>query len=452
MGDSGSERQQRSSAAGLRLHPFRGVRYDRTRVSSLGNVTSPPYDVVDPDGVDRLEALDPHNIVRLILPREQLAAPGDEQNPTTAAPHRDDPPPSRYQHAARTLRQWLHEGVLVPDEEPGLYLYEQHHEGQRQRGLIGALDLTAPPEGVVLPHEDVVPETVRDRAELMGSAQANFAPLLLSYQGPASVTDAIDRIAASATPDVETTTRDGVRHRLWRVTDPAEITALTAGLADSQALIADGHHRWASYLRRRQQHRARHGAASSAWDRGLVLLVDTDRYPLRIQAIHRVLHQLPLREALARAAGSCTVQPLDGPLSAALQTLDKVPSDSNAFLLTGDEEYHLLTAPTPTLLRASVRPDRPLRWRGLDATVLHRALLHHLWRVPDDGEHIGYAHDAASAQRQARASGGTAVLLRPVDEQVVRDLAGQGVMMPRKSTSFGPKPATGLVLRDLTLE
>lgn len=39
--------------------------------------------------------------------------------------------------------------------------------------------------------------------------------------------------------------------------------------------------------------------------------------------------------------------------------------------------------------------------------------------------------------------------MHPVQEEVVRDLARQGVMMPRKSTSFGPKPATGLVFRTL---
>lgn len=41
--------------------------------------------------------------------------------------------------------------------------------------------------------------------------------------------------------------------------------------------------------------------------------------------------------------------------------------------------------------------------------------------------------------------------MHPVREEVVRDLARQGVTMPRKSTSFGPKPATGLVLRSLDL-
>ena len=53
---------------GLRLIPFRGLRYVPERVGSLAAVTSPPYDVVvRPDGLLHLESADPHNIVRLIL-------------------------------------------------------------------------------------------------------------------------------------------------------------------------------------------------------------------------------------------------------------------------------------------------------------------------------------------------------------------------------------------------
>jgi uncharacterized protein (DUF1015 family) len=37
--------------------------------------------------------------------------------------------------------------------------------------------------------------------------------------------------------------------------------------------------------------------------------------------------------------------------------------------------------------------------------------------------------------------------MRPVTVGDVRTLAARGERMPRKSTSFGPKPRTGLVLR-----
>lgn len=93
--------------------------------------------------------------------------------------------------------------------------------------------------------------------------------------------------------------------------------------------------------------------------------------------------------------------------------------------------------------------DRPDEWRALDATVLHSTLLDHLWKIPDAPEHISYIHDTEAAVEQAERHGSTAVLLHPVREEVVRELARQAVTMPRKSTSFGPKPATGLVLRSL---
>ena len=49
--------------------------------------------------------------------------------------------------------------------------------------------------------------------------------------------------------------------------------------------------------------------------------------------------------------------------------------------------------------------------------------------------------------RLAVETGGTAVLCNPMRLAAVTDLAAHGERVPRKSTSFGPKPRTGLVLR-----
>jgi hypothetical protein len=140
----------------------------------------------------------------------------------------------------------------------------------------------------------------------------------------------------------------------------------------------------------------------------------------------------------------------DGTQQGALTALaDAKAVGLNAFVLAGDGSFHLVTGPDEQTLRAAVPGDLPEEYRRLDATVLHSVLLDRVWHVPDAPEHIGYLHDTGAAVREAERSGGTAVLLHPVDEGVVRRLAEQGVTMPRKSTSFGPKPATGLVLRSL---
>jgi uncharacterized protein (DUF1015 family) len=417
---------------GLELTPFRGLRYDPDRVGSLAAVTSPPYDVVvRPDGLHHLESADPYNIVRLILP--QAATPS-----------------ARNERAADTLRRWLSEGVLTTDPEPGLYVYEQQDgDGMLQRGIIGALRVSDPAEQVVLPHEDVMPHIVADRAALMRATCANLEPLLLTYRGNGSTTTTADLIERTADrpPLLATTTEDGFHHRLWSVTHPDDLAAIQRDLGRHQALIADGHHRWATYRRLRTEH-----PSPSPWDHGLVLLVDTARYPLRVRAIHRLLHDLPVGDAVAALEGHFRVRRLEVPLADALDTLADAACAGNAFLLAGDGAFHLVDHPDPDLLARTIPTDRPAAWRTLDATVLHATLLEHVWRIPEDSPaHIAYIHDTAATVEKAERDGGTAVLMHPVREEVVRDLARQGVTMPRKSTSFGPKPATGLVLRALDL-
>ncbi|MGW2564616.1 DUF1015 domain-containing protein [Streptomyces sp. NPDC001537] len=417
---------------GLELTPFRGLRYDPDRVGSLAAVTSPPYDVVvRPDGLHHLQSADPHNIVRLILPQA-----------TT--------PTARNEQAADTLRRWLAEGILTTDPEPGLYVYEQRDgDGMLQRGIIGALRVSDPSEGVVLPHEDVMPHVVADRAALMRATSANLEPLLLTYRGNGSTSSAIEVVerVAGHPPLLATTTEDGFSHRLWSITDPDDVARIQSELSRHQALIADGHHRWATYRRLRTEH-----TSPSPWDYGLVLLVDTARYPLRVRAIHRLLHGLPVAEALAALDGLFRIRHLPVPLPEALAALADAACAGNAFLLAGDGAFHLIDRPDPELLARTIPADRPAAWRTLDATVLHATLLDHVWHIPeDDPARIAYIHDTAATVEKAERDGGTAVLMHPVREEVVRDLARQGVTMPRKSTSFGPKPASGLVLRALDL-
>ncbi|MFF7578942.1 MULTISPECIES: DUF1015 domain-containing protein [unclassified Streptomyces] len=416
---------------GLRLIPFRGLRYVPERVGSLAAVTSPPYDVVvRPDGLHHLESADPYNIVRLILPQADTAAARNEQ-------------------AAETLNRWLDEGILAPETEPALYVYEQRNGEILQRGIVGALALSAPADGIVLPHEDVMAHVVEDRADLMRTTAAHLEPLLLTYRSeghPTGATAVIER-TIHRPPLLATTTEDGYCHRLWAVTDPADRSEIETDLARHQALIADGHHRWATYLRLQQEH-----TVPGPWDFGLVLLVDTARYPLRVRAIHRLLHRLPVADALAALNGTFRIRDVEGPLPVALDALAGAAAEGNAFLLAGDGRFHLVDRPDEALLARTVPADRPPAWRALDATVLHATLLDHVWRIPDTPEHIAYIHDTEAAVDQAERHGATAVLMHPVREEVVRDLARQGVTMPRKSTSFGPKPASGLVLRSLTLD
>jgi uncharacterized protein (DUF1015 family) len=411
----------------LSLSPLRAVRYDAARVSDLAAVLAQPCDVTDPDSAHVVADADPHSVLRLILPgaRGQAAA-------------------ARYRHAAATFTEWLRLGVLAADPEPALYVYERDDGGSAQRGLIGGLGLCEPDAGVVLPHEDVLPGLVEDRLRLVSALRANLEPILLGYRGGPAAAQVIEAVAAEE--PVQSARLGGVTHRLWSTSDPERLAAVSAELAPRQALIADGHHRYATYLRLRERYRAA-GFGPGPWDQALALLIDSSRHPLWVRAIHRVLPELPLRTALDRARQVFRVRPVRLDPDEALARLGP---NAGAFLLAGEDGLWQVDRPAADAVARWVRTDRPELWRRLDATILHEVLFA-VWGVRDEDRFVRYHHEPASAVSAARRSGGVAVLLAPADAGSVAKLAAAGVRMPRKSTSFGPKPLAGLVLRSFAV-
>lgn len=402
---------------GLELAPFRGIRYAPDRVSDIANVTSPPYDVIGTGGLGHLLSADPHNIVRLILPGRA---------------------PDASAQAASRLREWLADGTLIRDDSPGLYVYEQSTDSWRQRGLIALVKLGRG----VLPHEDVMPGPVAGRRELMAATSANLEPIFLVYDGPVDVCDAAD-----GAPLVSAVTEDGVTHRLWSITDPAVVAGITGHLAGRRALIADGHHRYAAYLELRD--RMRHaGLGDGPWDYGLAFLVDSAAYPPRLGAIHRMLPGLAPERAAELAGRAFKVAELAGDLPAAVSVLSDLGRNAAGFLIAGDPgSFWLLSDPDPAELDAAMPASALAAWRDLDAAVLQELLLGRLWGISDSEEDVLVFHDASDAVEAAAVVGGTAVLTNPVPIESVQAIAAAGGRVPRKSTSFGPKPRSGLVFR-----
>ncbi len=385
-------------------------------------------------------AADPHNVVRLILPRHPAGEPG-----------------SPFQDAAADLAGWLADGILVADPVPALYVYEQALVGGvvLQRGLIGALGLAPYAAGIVHPHENVMPGPVAGRRQLMEATQANLEPIFLLYRnGNGMATVLVDSVADDWPPLAEATTADGLRHRLWAITDPAQLAAIAADLTPRTALIADGHHRYAAYLEL-QRRRWQTGAGPGPWDRGLALLVDSAAYPPQVGAIHRVVEGLVPEEAVWLASVAFKVRELPGGTRHVPQILGELAGACDrgvAFVVAGHGRTWLLSEPDRALLRAAV-PEQPAElWQRVGGTVLADLLFARIWGIADDERSVRACYDPAEAVaaadcRAGEFGGGTAVLCCPMTAAQVYEVAGLGRRVPRKSTSFGPKPRTGLVMR-----
>lgn len=404
------------------------MRFNPLRIRDVGAVTCPPYDVMDRAMIDQLLDAHPCNVVRLILPRLVNEPSGP-----------DDP----YVAAAKRLARWRRREILTTDAVPALYVYEYGDPARPVRGLIGTLDLRRRQRGVVMPHEGVIPAIVADRLAMVDASDAELEPILLVYDGSRRSSDAIDEVCR-LTPQIDVVADDATVHRLWAVTDDAQIARITAGLAGHRALIADGHHRFAMYEQLRRKRRAqwlrargkgnRTGLAQTAdgpWDYGLALLVDQSRHPIQVGAIHRSLSEMSLDDltwpSTARVLSDVTSTP-EPP---------RPPGEPGVLVVT--DGSRVLTVDLGREL--ATEDDLPL---VPDVVVLHDRLLPS-WGVSED--RVGYHHTVEQALHHAGQEGGLSILLAPTTVAAVMAVAGAGGTLPRKSTSFGPKPRAGLVMR-----
>jgi uncharacterized protein (DUF1015 family) len=410
-------------ASGLSLEPFRGLR-PAVPDEALGAMLCPPYDVIDAGLRNRLLAAEPDNAVAVILPE-----------PTAAG----------YAAAADRLTGWVRDGRYVTDAQPALYVYElSDSSGQATRGLLGAVELRAAEDGVILPHENTMAGPVADRLEVMTATGTDLEPIYLVYDGGGPASELLHSVE-SQVPIAQASTPDGVHHRLWAVTDPDALRTVAADLATRRALIADGHHRYATYLERQRRRRVADGPGP--WDRGLALVVDSSEYGPQVHAIHRVIRGMSLGSAVEALTGWALVDRVPGGGAAALEPLADLPEF--AAVLTDGTDTFLAIDRDRRLAAAARRPGEPAALADLDVTVVHRALVEEVWQLSDDVDTVGYAHSADEAIAAAAEQQGVALLLRPTPVAAVAAVAAAGARMPRKSTLFTPKPASGLVMRRL---
>jgi len=418
-----SARSEPSPGGGrLEFFPFVATRYrDPERLSAL---TSPAYDLIAPKERENLAQADEHSIVHLTLP-------------TFGA---DD--------AQRRLRAWRRQGVLRVDVDPALFVYDLAEPGagpdrQSTRGWVGSVTLVQPGSPAISPHEATMPAAVADRLRLLAATQANLEPIVLTHDGdPAVSNELAHRYVARAEPLIDLLDDGGVRHRLWPVVDPQHIAAVCADFSDRRAVIADGHHRYESYLDYQALQRAT-VAGPGPWDRCLALLVPTQIHGPQVRAIHRVVPDLPLVRAVLAATGAFRATSI-GQMTAADAEDLLLSARETTVLLTDGTEWVSLTDPDRAPLLATTPEDLAAAWWDLDIALVDVGLIEGLWAASGT---VTLRHSAASAIEAARDRSGVAVLVRPTAAATVLDLAARGVLMPRKSTFFVPKPRTGLVMR-----
>lgn len=398
-----------------RFEPFRALRYDTARVA-LGEVISPPYDVIDAGDQAQLEARHRYNAVRL-----EAGGDGVDLDAYTAA---------------RTcLESWIADGVLAVDDEASFTVYRMGYRGgdgrpRQMTGVLGAMALDHEGRGDVLPHETTLASPAQDRLQLLRACRANLSPIW-----GLSLADGLTAACEPSGPPLARATDDnGVHHRVWRVVAPAAVEAISSTVGRAPVVLADGHHRYQTALAYREEVR-REGTPTGAEDLILTFMVEMVDSELDVRAIHRVVSGVaPGVDALGRIEEVLSLEPVE-----------TEPADLVGGVMIEKDAMAVITAGQTYLARPRQADAGPgVGGSGVDAEVAGRALSligAHTTRYEADLSRVVGAVAGGDAD--------LAVLLRPVGIDALRAVADAGRRFPQKTTYFTPKPATGVVFRTL---
>jgi uncharacterized protein (DUF1015 family) len=438
----------------VKISAFTGITYNPDKVKIDKNLFAPPYDVISPDFQDVLYERSFYNVVRLILGK--VNDNDDEKN-------------NRYLRAANDYNDWLEQGVLVRSDLPKMYFYIQKYKDAKgvdvvRKGFIARCYLEDFSSRVVLPHEETMGGPKEDRLRLMTAAKANFSQIFSIYSDPDLTVDKVFEAARPDKPLVEVVDDDDVRHIFYEITDKSAIEMVKAFMADKNVLIADGHHRYETALKYRDQRRAEDNndiSEDKPYNSVMMYFANLDDEGLRVYPTHRALMKavdVPFDDLLGKLEPYFAIEKNSfKDVEECFAVVENAATDCIATGLLSAEQSGVLYLLKPYYEKVKdllVSQGVPEILIQLDVTILHRLIFEYIMGldtvVLKNQHNIEFIRDEKElVDKYNKGVAHLVFLVSTPDVSTVRDICMSGHRMPQKTTYFYPKLLSGLVLNPL---
>jgi uncharacterized protein (DUF1015 family) len=401
---------------------FQGFRYNPEKIENLSKVLAPPYDVISPEEQEELYGVSPYNVVRLILSKCE----GEQ----------------KYVKAGATFRDWIADQVLIQEAEPSIYPYHQQFDldGKKiiRRGFIATVRIEDFSSKIILPHERTFPKPKMDRLKLTLACKANLSPVFSIYSDPeGSIEKAIGENIEDE-PLIDSLYRDGVRNKLWKISDRDIISKIKTTMSDSNLLIADGHHRYETALEYRNQQRNNSGTGSGErlYEYVMMYLARAEDDGLLINPTHRVLKNLgslDLKDFIQKIGERFNIKRID--FREAVSSL-------------GSREFLILSKDTRNVIKVSPKDLYPESFKNLAVMLLHNVVLKEI--ITEEKSEILYTKSIKEVSELVKS--GHYILgfiLPPLTASDIFEVVLADEKLPHKTTYFFPKTLSGLVFNPL---
>lgn len=408
------------------IRPFQCVRPDAEKAD---RVAALPYDVYN-----RQEAKEE-------VQREPLSFLKIDRAETSFDDSVDTYAPEVYQKAKELLQKDIAEGIYIKDADSAYYIYELVMEGRSQTGLVACAAVDDYVNQTIKKHENTRADKEVDRITHVDTCSAQTGPIFLAYRSEKVINEIVDRTKQEK-PIYDFTAVDGIIHRVWKLSDAAEVDKIRQAFEGIHEIyIADGHHRAASAvkvgLKRRQEHPDYDGTEefnyflSVLFPHDQLMIMDYNRTVKDLNGLDKETFLEKIRENFEIEEESQPVR----------------PEEKGTFGLYLEKQWYKLTAKKELF-------EGKDAVGSLDVSVLQEYLLGPVLGIGDPRtdariDFVGGIRGLSELERRADGDMKISFSLYPTSITELFDVADQNLLMPPKSTWFEPKLRSGLFIHEI---
>ena len=412
------------------IKPFKGIRPPKQFVEE---VESRPYDVLDSEEARQEAGDNEKSLYHIIKPEIDFPVGTSEYDPRV------------YEKAAENFQKFQNKGWLVQDDKEQYYIYSQTMNGKTQYGLVVGAYVEDYLNGTIKKHELTRRDKEEDRMKHVRVNNANIEPVFFAYPDNDVLNDLIMRYAATAPEYDFIAPVDGFGHKLWVVSNDADIATITEEFRKMPSLyIADGHHRSAAAALVGAEKAKQNPNHRGDEEYNYFMAVCFQASQLTILDYNRVvkdLNGLSSEEFLARLSENFEVTDMGAD--------NYKPAQLHEFSLYLDGHWYSLKAKPGTF-----NDSDPIG--VLDVDISSRLILDDILGIKDlrSSQRIDFVGGLRGlGELKRRVDSGemrAALALYPVSMQQIMDIADSGKIMPPKATWFEPKLRSGLIIHKLS--
>lgn len=408
------------------IRPFQCVRPDAEKAD---RVAALPYDVYN-----RQEA-------KAEVQREPLSFLKIDRAETSFDDSVDTYAPEVYQKAKELLQKDIADGIYIKDADSAYYIYELIMEGRSQTGLVACAAVDDYVNQTIKKHENTRADKEVDRITHVDTCSAQTGPIFLAYRSEKVINEIVDRTKQEK-PIYDFTAVDGITHRVWKLSDAAEVDKIRQAFEGIHEIyIADGHHRAASAvkvgLKRRQEHPDYDGTEefnyflSVLFPHDQLMIMDYNRTVKDLNGLEKETFFGKIRENFEIEEKSEPVR----------------PEEKGTFGMYLEKQWYKLTA------KKELFEDKDAVG-SLDVSVLQEYLLGPVLGIGDPRtdariDFVGGIRGLSELERRADGDMKISFSLYPTSITELFDVADQNLLMPPKSTWFEPKLRSGLFIHEI---